>query len=688
MREAVGGIRRRWGLAAALLVAALVAAAGWYIAATQANSREAARANFERRAALTARLITGAFVASVSVEEVRERYGGPPAQVRRAVAQDGDTTSKRTIVLSAGGRVLAAAPRRLGGDRDLVSSSAHLRAALAGQVALSDAFHEPIRGWQIEIAVPFQAGSGRRVVASSGPVSIVDGFAAGFFETASALPGTRGYLLDGNGRVLSSTDHAGDGTSMDLRLAEALQQSSSGSYGDRTYVSAKAPSSQWRVALSVPTDALYATIEGPRVVAWALFGGFTIALAALLRIGVAAARGARRLAAARERERAAQQLAHERLHDALTGLPNRALFEDRAEHAIAAARRRGDAIAVVFMDLDNFKRINDSLGHARGDAVLQEIARRLRSSVRTSDTVSRFGGDEFIALLEARTHHQLLRLVDRMQHELQAPVSIDSRAVPVSFSIGVSIHSADDEPRTASALLQEADTAMYRAKASGRGRIEVFDADLQRQALERLDAEANLRRAIDHDELVVFYQPVVQLPDERIHGVEALVRWQRKDTGRLVEPSQFIPLAEETGLIGEIDERVLRSAIRDVGDWARRAIVADSYSGPWPIPSGQNSWRSCARAPRAQASSLRPSSSRSGSSATTSASSLRRGWSSWSARSPSVGRCSTSTSRAMTAPSASRSSSIRKAPRPCSATCMPASQRLSGSRMSSAATSP
>jgi diguanylate cyclase (GGDEF)-like protein len=552
----------------------LVAAAGLYIAHTQEQSRQSARDDLQRRAALTGRLVSGAFIASVSQEDLRERYGGTPAQVRRTLAED-DPAAKRTIVLDADGGVIAASPPALARQAHLLDENPHLRAALRGRPALSDAFHDT-RGWEIEIAMPFDTPTGRRVVAGSGPVQIVRDFAGGFFATATALGGTEGYLVDGHGRVLSQTgEQSGELGSMNPSLQAELERGPQGSYGSRTYVSADVPQARWRVVLSVPTKALYATVDRGRRAAWLLFGGFALAVAALLGIGVAGARGARRLAASREREHAARQLAYERLHDDLTGLPNRALFEDRAEQAIAAATRREGAIGIVFVDIDDFKRINDSLGHTTGDAVLREVGQRLIASVRTSDTVSRFGGDEFIALVEAPTEHDVLRLVTRMQEEIQRPVEVDGRTLPVTYSIGVAIHHSGEPPRKASVLLRDADAAMYRAKTSGHGRIELFDAELQRQALDRLSAEQALRAAIDRDELVVHYQPVVSLPDGAVRGVEALVRWQRGD--RLVGPAEFVPLAEQTGLITEIGDWVLRTALDDVAGWVREGVVSETF---------------------------------------------------------------------------------------------------------------
>jgi diguanylate cyclase (GGDEF)-like protein len=229
------------------------------------------------------------------------------------------------------------------------------------------------------------------------------------------------------------------------------------------------------------------------------------------------------------------------------------------------------------MDVDDLKRINDSLGHEAGDAVVRDVARRLDATVRAVDTISRFGGDEFVLLCEDVEDSDVLRLVARIQDALRDPVLIDGRHVPVTFSIGVAVHGGTDDARSARELLRDADAATSRAKALGRGRVEIFDGELHEQAVARLDAELALRQAIDYDELVVHYQPIVVLSDGALHGVEALVRWHRAETGELVPPSDFIPLAEDTGLIADIGEWVLRTAVSEVGDWARRGLVDDDF---------------------------------------------------------------------------------------------------------------
>jgi diguanylate cyclase (GGDEF)-like protein len=305
-----------------------------------------------------------------------------------------------------------------------------------------------------------------------------------------------------------------------------------------------------------------------------LFAAFTAAICALLALGFRAARNARRLAAATDSADAASALAHQRLHDPLTGLANRTLFAERAEHALAAARRHGRSVAIVFMDVDHYKRINDSLGHDAGDEVLREVARRLSASVREADTVSRFGGDEFVVLCEdAGDAAAALAFVERIKAGLDGPIQTGGRLVPLTFSIGVATSGGTGGERTATELLADADAAMYRAKELGRGRVEIFDAELHRRALARLDAEVALRCAVETEQFVLHYQPIVELATGDVCGVEALVRWCRPGNETLVGPSEFIGLAEETGVIDAIGDWVLRTAVAEIGDWVARGLV-------------------------------------------------------------------------------------------------------------------
>jgi diguanylate cyclase (GGDEF)-like protein/PAS domain S-box-containing protein len=261
-----------------------------------------------------------------------------------------------------------------------------------------------------------------------------------------------------------------------------------------------------------------------------------------------------------ERRRAEAFIRHMAHHDALTGLPNRTLLLDRLESAIRQSRRNGDGVVVLMLDLDHFKRINDSLGHQVGDKLLLQISQRLQDRVREVDTVARLGGDEFVIVLTSvRSAMAVQPLIGDMMQTVATPMAIDGHELLVTASIGGCMFPADGSD--ADALLKNADTAMYHAKASGRSNFHWFTAAMLQQTEEKLALSTALRRAIDSDELTLVYQPEVSLHDGRIVGMEALARWSSPRHGE-VSPDRFIPVAEETGLILVLGEWVLRSACR------------------------------------------------------------------------------------------------------------------------------
>ncbi|MES9971548.1 MAG: EAL domain-containing protein [Candidatus Thiodiazotropha sp.] len=257
-------------------------------------------------------------------------------------------------------------------------------------------------------------------------------------------------------------------------------------------------------------------------------------------------------------------LAH---HDALTQLPNRALFRERFQHALMHARREKSSIALLFLDLDRFKTVNDTLGHPVGDEVLLKVSRRMSQIIRASDTLARLGGDEFVLLLEEQTDAQHAVVVARKLIDLFAkPMIIGEHELVVTASIGITLYPNDgDDPDM---LIRHADRAMYDAKQQGRNTYRFFTHALSEGALERLVMENDLRRAISRNELILHYQPIVNLQTRQLHGIEALVRWQHPKQG-LIPPGLFIELAEEIGIIGDIGQWVLRSACNQLASWDR-----------------------------------------------------------------------------------------------------------------------
>jgi diguanylate cyclase (GGDEF)-like protein len=293
-----------------------------------------------------------------------------------------------------------------------------------------------------------------------------------------------------------------------------------------------------------------------------LIGGFLLSVLLGVLVLVLGTARTRALSLVAEKTR---ELSHLALHDALTGLPNRALVLDRAEQMLARVERQPGSVAgALFIDIDGFKRVNDKLGHAAGDQLLRIVGERLQSVVRDQDTVGRLGGDEFVVLVESTTREGPLDLPERIIEILRRPIEMDGLGSILSFTASVGI--AVGQYATPDALLRDADLALYAAKAAGKDRYALFDASMSTTAEGRLELEGELGAALRDEQFFLHYQPIFDLPSQRVVGVEALIRWRHPDRG-VVAPDEFIPVSEETGLILPIGRWVLGEACSQAAIW-------------------------------------------------------------------------------------------------------------------------
>lgn len=266
----------------------------------------------------------------------------------------------------------------------------------------------------------------------------------------------------------------------------------------------------------------------------------------------------------RDKEKSLDYLAH---HDPLTKLPNRLLFSDRLKQALRHAKRTKTGLALLFIDLDEFKEINDSFGHNLGDQLLKKVSERLKKNVRENDTIARLGGDEFTVIVEDLLHPDDAAIIaQNLLDAFHESIELDNHQLHVSLSIGISLYPNDADQTEA--LIRNADTAMYKAKASGKNRYDFYTQDMTDQAFERIMMIGAMRNAIEHDQFVLHYQPQIDVRDNSIIGAEALIRWKDPQMGT-IEPGRFIPIAEKTGMIQIIDRWVLDTVCRNISEWQK-----------------------------------------------------------------------------------------------------------------------